>query len=329
MNKIILSDYYFIFLNIFLGLFYLSACNQSVEKENTDNHPQQENNKPQKKRELSPKKEKDEPIKNERKDNLSRELREVPKSFLDNQNFTLQLFEENKNKPSFDYDTAFHNTKNGNFMISTMKIGNFFNKKHNHAIVAYSLSDTTIHLSIFSKKTSIWKKIYENPNLNIYCSGDCGGLNLINKKIFIEDINQDYTPDLLLVYSRTTFHFTQFLHLWLYDDRNDILRMIPAFSKIPNPEASNNHIYSYQSVGCADLAMSFKIYEWINGNPFIKEHYYYDCCENNYTKCSVKITNYEYGKEIKTEKFESPAKTAAQYLPTYWRKGVNGKLNRK
>jgi len=210
------------------------------------------------------------------------------------------LFAQNKDSLSYNFEDT----------RVAIKIGYLFSKENKDAIFRYYPNDTTAHIIVLRQSGAKWDTIFSE----IQCPVRMGPYSDF---ITVQDFNGDHIPDLKVVIAFFDIHFGEYSDLWLYRNRQFI--KVKNFDHIVSGEYLEHTglIYSYQSAGCADMAMQFGTYKIVADTVQQLDFRYCDCCDPA-DSCVIKIE----GKQP----FKVPYKSAYKYVPGLYQDGVKNKL---
>lgn len=223
-------------------------------------------------------------------DTVTNELRKQ-KQYLDNQFIT------KRNLPEFNEVTE----------SGELQIGSFFDKDK-YAILAYKNSDTTIFFTALKENKNQWDTVlvHQSPcYYSMFIPSD--GV------IELADFNGDNIPDLRIIHEYWDIHPGNCSLLWIFEQGT--FQYIDGFDSIVSPyyDYKTNKIYSYQSDGCSDMNMDFKVYQ-IEKNKAIETKWVYcECCECQNGSCNID------GKPI-------PLRKVHLYIPDFYGEMIKTKI---
>lgn len=206
-----------------------------------------------------------------------------------------------KNKDSLTYNDEDNR--------GTLRIGHLFSHEQQEALFRYYENDSTEHVVIIRQSGTKWDTIFSA----VISPAQYGNFSDF---IVISDFNGDHIPDLKVLKFFWDIHVGERSDLWLY--RNKRFVKVKNFDHIVSAEYwdKTGLIYSYQSDGCADMAMRFGVYKIVADTVQQIDFRYCDCCD---PADSCEITK---GKDS----FKVPYKSAYKYVPAYFQDGVKEKL---
>lgn len=210
------------------------------------------------------------------------------------------LFSHNKDSLSFNYEDTW----------VAIKIGYLFNKQHKDAIIRYYPNDSTAHIIILRQSGAKWDTIFSEMTAPVR-------QGTYSDFITVNDFNGDHIPDLKVIRNFWEIHTGEISDLWLY--RNNHFIQVKHFDQIVSAEYQEKTglIFSYQSAGCADMAMQFGTYRIVADTVQQIDSRYCGCCDPN-DSCEIAIQ----GKPS----FKVPYKQACKHVPGYYQQFVKDKL---
>lgn len=210
------------------------------------------------------------------------------------------LFSHNKDSLSYNYED----------IRAAIKIGYLFSKQSKDAILRYYPNDSTAHIIILRQSGTTWDTIFSERI-------SPARLGPFSDFITVKDFNGDHIPDLKVVRDFWEIHFGERSDLWLY--RNNHFTKVKHFDQIVSAEYQEKTglIFSYQSAGCADMAMQFGTYRIVADTVQQIDFMYCGCCDPN-DSCEIA----RHGKQS----FKVPYKAAYKFVPALYQQAVKAKL---
>ncbi|OJJ17133.1 hypothetical protein BKI52_30960 [marine bacterium AO1-C] len=199
------------------------------------------------------------------------------------------------------------------FYRKLLLIGDLFNTGQTFALVGYSTSDSIVKIHVLKKVKNEFKPFFETSTKNPHTLG-APHHHIID---FI-DYNGDKIKDLKVMTDLRMMHTTERSQLWIYQDSR--LLLIPEYKNISNGQYNpvDRKIYSYVSIGCGDLHMLFKVYQWNQNKLSLEKNIRCDCCTK--TTCDIYINGQE--KPVK-----ATMDTAHNFIPKFWWASLKPKLH--
>lgn len=194
---------------------------------------------------------------------------------------------------------------------ASVKIGNLFSKENKDAVFRMYPDDSTEQVIVLRQSGAKWDTLLSEM-ITTSRSGPYP-LDIVT----VEDFNGDHIPDLKVIKDTWDFHIGERSNLWLYRDNHFI--KVKNFDEIVSAESydSTGLILSYQSAGCADMAMNFGTYRIVADTVQEIDFRYCGCCDPS-DSCEIKIQ----GKK----EFKVPYKSAWKYVPEAYQDKVKDKL---
>ncbi|SFW72451.1 hypothetical protein [Chitinophaga sancti] len=210
------------------------------------------------------------------------------------------LFTKNKDSLSYNFED----------ILASVKIGYLFSKENKDAIFRYYPDDTTVHIIVLRQFGAKWDTIFSEMISPVR-------MGAYSDFITVQDFNGDHIPDLKVIKDFWDIHVGENSDLWLYRNRHFI--KVKNFDHIVSAEylVQTGLIYSYQSAGCADMAMQFGTYRIVADTVQQLDFRYCGCCDTS-DSCEIKVK----GKES----FKVPYKRAYKYVPELYQEAVKDKL---
>jgi hypothetical protein len=213
-------------------------------------------------------------------------------------------------------DIVFDSIYTTNQYSGEVHLGCLFYPKVRSAVLEWAASDSTVGVQVLHCKNGVWKNaLYVNsiPSISYY-----SGMSL-GKTLDLSDFNGDFIPDLLLYIEE--WHGIGMGYrskLWLTN--KDGFTEVHGFDVIISPEydLEQDIICSYQSGGCADMAMSFSLWKLQSDSVHCFKNINLDCCVTVDSCCSVTIDD---DKSILV-----PGHKVYRYAPKHYRKQVKDKM---
>jgi len=199
------------------------------------------------------------------------------------------------------------------FYRKIFMIGDLFNTEQTFALVGYSTSDSTVKIHILKKLNHKFQPFFETTTKNPHTPGVP-----YHHIIDFMDYNGDKTKDLKVTTDFRMMHTAERSQLWIYQDNR--LLFIPEYRNIVNGQyqAVDGKIYSYESIGCGDLHMLFKVYQWSRNKIILKQQIRCDCCAKK--TCEVYINK-------KKEPIKTAKNVVYNFIPEFWHISMKRKLN--
>lgn len=197
-------------------------------------------------------------------------------------------------------------------MWTSLLIGHLFGEDNKDAVLRYMDNDTVVNVIVLRQAGKDWDTIFSTK----ICPATTGSWNDL---IQVSDFNGDNIPDLKVVKDHWDFHSGENSDLWLYSDNH--FRKVQGFDSIISAEydKNTNLIYSYQSMGCADMAMYFGVFKIVGDKVQKIKEMKCDCCQESEDSCEIK----EFGQKS----YMVTYKTAYKYVPGFYAEGVKEKLD--
>ncbi|MFB6455822.1 hypothetical protein ACE38W_11175 [Chitinophaga sp. Hz27] len=210
------------------------------------------------------------------------------------------LFNEYKDSLRFDVDEMWY----------SLHIGHLFDKKNKHAVMHFYLNDSISKILVLKLCGRQWDTIFSVER----DSAKANYMRLDDYYTF-SDFNGDGIPDLKIVNDYWDIHPGENADLWLF--RKDSFISVKNFSEIVTADYDKKTrlIYSYQSAGCADMAMVFGVYKIVDDTVQIKKLLNCDCCEAD--SCIINIYN--------QKTYRVPYEKAYLHVPSYYASFVKAK----
>ena len=183
-------------------------------------------------------------------------------------------------------------------------IGDLFDTGQTFALVGYSISDTTVKIHILKKTQNKFKPFFETTTKNPHTPG-------VPRHHIVDfiDYNGDKVKDLKVMTDFRMMHTAERSMLWVY--QNNRLLLIPEYRNIINGQynAIDHKVYSYESMGCGDLHMLFKVYQWNQNQITLEKQIRCDCCAKK--TCEVYINRGK--KPVRTT-----TNAVYSFIPKFW-----------
>ena len=193
---------------------------------------------------------------------------------------------------------------------TSLFVGHLFSKEDKDAVLRYKDNDTVANVIVLRQKGEHWDTIF---SARYYPHTGAMSADFIQ----VEDFNGDNIPDLKVVKNYWDFHTGESSDLWLYGKEH--FTKVVGFDSIVSAayDKRTNLIYSYQSMGCADMVMYFGIFRIIGNKVEKVKEMSCDCCTELMDSCSIKV----FGQAS----YKVPYKTAYKHVPGFYAEGVKVK----
>jgi len=211
-----------------------------------------------------------------------------------------QLFLLNKDSANFSSQDLW----------ASLLIGHLFDKKQKDAIFRYEDNDTVANVIILRLSGKNWDTIFSTK----ICPVATG---CFEDLIEVSDFNGDNIPDLKVVKVYWYTHIGEKSDLWLYSKNH--FTKVQGFDRIVSAayDKRTDLIYSYQSMGCADMAMYFGIFKIIENKVKKIKEMSCNCCTESNDSCTIQA----FGQKP----YSVPYKMAYKYVPSFYAQGVREK----
>jgi hypothetical protein len=184
-------------------------------------------------------------------------------------------------------DIVFDSIYTTNDYLGAIHIGCLFYPDIRSAILEWAISDSLIGFEVRHYKHGKWKKAFQVDHIpSIYYSS---GFNF-GKTVDLSDFNGDFIPDLLIYIEEWHGIGTGYrCKLWL-TNKNSFTE-VRGFDAIVSPEydVEQDIICSYESGGCADMAMHFSLWKLQSDSVHCFKNINLDCCVTEDSCCRVTI----------------------------------------
>lgn len=232
--------------------------------------------------------------------NDAEETNEEQATYVSDKQYLDSIFKSNQQADTFTLDMV-----NG-----AIHIGHLFTKTDKDAVFGYFENDSVLNVTVLRRSANKWDTLLKER----ICPATPGDL-FVESAYTFSDFNDDGFPDLKIVKDRWNYHISESSDLWLYNNGrfNKVKGFDNIFAAEYDPETKL--IYSYRSMGCADMNMYFGVFK-IEGNKVktVKEMSC-ACCEGDSCNISVKGQ----------QSYNVPLKQAYKYVPAYYAEGVKEK----
>jgi hypothetical protein len=227
---------------------------------------------------------------------------------------TEHLFEAQKDSFSYESDNSATKEFNEHYIYSIVRIGNLFSKYDRHALIAYSLNDTTLFVEIRQQIGKIWVRRFRNTSYTSRLSPP------FSSPISIKDLNGDGVNDLFIADVFLAMPGTELKgNAWI--NTHDGLQKIQGFDQIPNAEYDSGTKQYVGHVSCSGgMIMTFLAYE-LKKNYELREVKKIEC------DCSDQKTE---GCKVTTDKLKIqtvPRNEAYRYVLPYYSKLVKDQFS--
>lgn len=220
------------------------------------------------------------------------------------------LFNVKKDSASF-IEQKLIEDEDGKKINRVLLIGNLFSRLNKYALFLYRSNDSTLNCKVLKFQDTFWTKVFEE---NIFST-----TTEEEELIHINDLNGDKIPDLVITkdYSDQAIHFSEVADAWLF--KNDSFTKINGFDSLYNPEydSTTNEVYSYQSMGCADLSKYFAEYKIRDNKAVFLKEVSCDCCYSD-DSCEITINQ--------RKPFVVSRKKAYKYAPGFYKEMFKSEL---
>lgn len=195
-------------------------------------------------------------------------------------------------------------------MWGSLLIGHLFDNTQKDAVLRYKDNDTVANIIVLRQSGKNWDTIFSTKIWPVETV-------VWDEFIEVADFNGDNIPDLKIIKNFWYYHTGENADLWLYS--KDHFTKVEGFDSIVSAtyDKQTNLIYSYQSNGCADMAMYFGVFKVV-GNKVVKiKEMNCNCCLETGDSCSIEV----FGQKPHLV----PYKKAYKYVPAFYAEGVKDK----
>lgn len=184
---------------------------------------------------------------------------------------------------------------------TSLLLGHLFNKGSKHAVLRYLDNDSVTSVLVLRQSINKWDTIFSTKIFPVWTS-------FLDDLVQITDFNGDHIPDLKVVKTVWPIHTGDYSDCWLYN--NDRFTKVIGFDSIVSAEydSKTNLIYSYQSMGCADMAMYFGTFKIIDNKVKKIKEILCDCCTQKGDSCKIEIVG-------QNKSYSVPSKTLYKHVP--------------
>lgn len=196
-----------------------------------------------------------------------------------------------------------------------IRVGNLFHPSLKSAVLGWSVTDSTMDVEVFHFQNGDWKSVFNAKNI----PAEKSGIALRSEFLFFSDYNHDGWKDLeVMVRSWDGIGVGHQSRLWLVSKQG--FTPVRNFEKIdsPEPDSTENLVYSYLSGGCMDMAMHFGVWKLQKNSIHLVKRIELDCCVGIGPNCAVSVNG---GKPVAV-----PSDKVHLYVPKHHRAWIKEKM---
>ncbi len=224
------------------------------------------------------------------------------------------LFEAQKDSFSYESDNSATKEFKEHYIYSIVRIGNLFSKYDRHALIAYSLNDTTLFVEIRQQIGKTWVRRFRNTSCTSRLSPP------FSSPISIKDLNDDGVNDLFIADEFVAMPGTELKgNAWI--NTHDGLQKIKGFDLIPNAvyDSKTKQYLGYSNC-CGGMVMTFLAYEMKKNYELRKvKEIQCDCSDQKTEGCTVTTD------QLKVQLV--PRNEAYRYVLPYYSKQVKDQFS--
>jgi hypothetical protein len=228
-------------------------------------------------------------------------------------NKTEALFEAKKDSFAFVSDNSVSGGINGHVVFSFVSVGPLFASFQRHAVIGYSLNDSTLYVEVRQLIGQVWVRRFRNTSSTRWLVPGSG------IPAVIRDINGDGLGDLLILQETQAMLQPALRYgAWLFSLKEGF-QEVKGFNRICNPvyDVTEKKVIGFQPVSCNQRVALYEEYRFVKG-PAVerKRTVLLDCCcaTGECTTCKVIVD----GKE----RTDVPRSSAFSYVPVLYKEQI-------